>query len=143
MTHLTLWMNLEHTMISERSRHRRTHVSCPFIRDVQDRPIYKTERMSGARAWGRGLTSCYYVRVIGRRATKGPSGWRRPEDSGASSLWGPQSRPHGKAPGRAERPGPQFPVCSTPSREGPCGGLSSPGWGAGIEAHSCPEGERV
>ena len=70
-------------------------------------------------------------------------GWRRSEDSEASSLLGPHSLPYGEAPGRAERLGPRFPVCSTPSREGLCGGPSSRGVGvASLEPHSCGKGEK-
>ena len=70
-------------------------------------------------------------------------GWRRPEDSEASSLWGPHSLLHREAPRWGARLGPRFPVCSTLSREGPCEGPTSRGGGvAGIEPHSCREGEK-
>ena len=41
LTQAISWMDLEHMIVIERTRHRRTHFTCPFIRDVQYRKIYK------------------------------------------------------------------------------------------------------
>ena len=82
-----------------------------------------------------------FCKGYGKESGQGPP--CGPEDSEASSLWGPHSFPHGEAPGRAERLGPQFPVCSTLSREEPCGAPPPRQGGmAGIEPHSCREGEK-
>ena len=83
--------------------------------------------------WCPGLGEWYHellCKGYRKERDQGPlCGWRRPEDSEASSLWAPHSLPHWEAPGKAERLGLWFPVCSTPSREEPCEDPSS--WGLG------------
>ena len=60
LTQATTWMDLEHRMLSERSRPRRTQCVIPLIGNVQNRPIHRDKKgdswLSGAGGGGGGVT---------------------------------------------------------------------------------------